>query len=186
MPLLMPATRRSAHRKRGIAETRRQFDAIQKLLSPWVGTGMGALAGQADLLGLRGADAQKAAIAGIEGSPEFAALQQQGENAILANASATGGLRGGNTQGALAQFRPQLLNSLITQRFNQLGSLSTGGQNSAAQQAAAGMQTGTNVANLMGSIGSAQAGNALAQGAAQAGFLNGIGGALGALVGKAF
>lgn len=170
----------------GIAEQRHEFDAIQQLLAPWVGSGMGALAGQVELAGLRGADAQKKAISAIESGPEFTNLAQQGENAILANASATGGLRGGNTQGALAQFRPQLLSGLINQQFNRLGSLSTGGQNSAAQQASAGIQTGANISNLMGSIGSAQAGNALAQGAANAQFWNGIGSSLGTLAGKSF
>lgn len=170
----------------GIAEQRRQFDSIQQLLSPWVGTGYGALASQADLMGLRGNEAQASAISAIENGSEFQELTKQGEEAILQNASATGGLRGGNTQGALAEFRPQLLNSLINQRFNQLGTLSTGGQNSAAQTAAAGTTTSTNVSNLLSSIGSAKAGNALAQGASNAQFWNGIGSALGTLAGKSF
>lgn len=170
----------------GIAEQRRQFDAIQQLLSPWVGTGMGALASQADLLGLRGDANQQKAISAIENGSEYQEYVKQGEEAILQNASATGGLRGGNTQGALAEFRPQLLNSLINQRFNQLGTLSTGGQNSAALTASAASTTGTNVSNLLGSIGSAQAGNYLAQGAAQSAFLNGIGSTLGTLAGKSF
>jgi len=170
----------------GIAEQRRQFDAIQQLLSPWVGTGMGALASQADLLGLRGDANQQKAISAIENGSEYQEYVKQGEEAILQNASATGGLRGGNTQGALAEYRPQLLNSLINQRFNQLGNLSTGGQNSAALTASAASTTGTNVANLLSSIGSAQAGNYLAQGAAQTSFLNGIGSTLGTLAGKSF
>lgn len=170
----------------GIAEQRRQFDSIQQLLSPWVGTGYGALASQADLMGLRGTDNQQAAISAIENGSEYQDYVKQGEEAILQNASATGGLRGGNTQGALAEFRPQLLNSLINQRFNQLGNLSTGGQNSAALTATAASTTGTNVSNLLGSIGSAQAGNYLAQGAAQSSFLNGIGSTLGTLAGKSF
>lgn len=169
-----------------IAEQRRQFDAIQQLLSPWVGTGYGALASQADLLGLRGDDAQKTAISGIENGSEYQEYVKQGENAILQNASATGGLRGGNTQGALAEYRPQLLNSLINQRFNQLGTLSTGGQNSAAQTASAASTTGTNVSNLLSSIGAAQAGNYLAQGASNAQFWNGIGSTLGTIAGKSF
>ena len=169
-----------------IAEQRRQFDAIQQLLSPWVGTGMGALASQADLLGLRGDANQQKAISAIENGSEYQEYVKQGEEAILQNASATGGLRGGNTQGALAEFRPQLLNSLINQRFGQLGTLSTGGQNSAALTATAASTTGTNVSNLLSSIGSAQAGNYLAQGAAQSSFLNGIGSTLGTLAGKSF
>lgn len=169
-----------------IAEQRRQFDAIQQLLSPWVGTGMGALASQADLLGLRGDANQQTAIDAIKNGSEYQEYVKQGEEAILQNASATGGLRGGNTQGALAEFRPQLLNSLINQRFGQLGTLSTGGQNSAAQTAAAGTTTSANVSNLLSSIGSAKAGNALAQGAATSQFWNGIGSALGTLAGKSF
>lgn len=170
----------------GIAEQQRQFDSIQKLLSPWVGTGMSALAGQADLLGLRGADNQQKAIDAIAAGPEFTSLLKQGENGILANASATGGLRGGNVQGALAEYRPQLLSSLINQQFNRLGTLATAGQNSAGMQATAGMQTSTNVANLLGGIGSAQAGDALAQGAARANIWNGISNGLGVLAGKSF
>jgi len=169
-----------------IAEQRSEFNTIQHLLSPWVGTGYGALAGQADLLGLRGNDAQTQAISAIENGSEFQEMTKQGENAILQNASATGGLRGGNTQGALAEYRPQLLNSLINQRFNQLSTLSTGGQNSAAQTASAATTTGTNVSNLLSSIGAAQAGNYLAQGASNAQFWNGIGSTLGTIAGKSF
>ena len=169
-----------------IAEQRSEFNTIQQLLSPWVGTGMGALGSQADLLGLRGDDNQQKAISAIENGSEYQEYVKQGENAILQNASATGGLRGGNTQGALAEYRPQLLNSLINQRFNQLGTLSTGGQNSAAQTASAASTTGTNVSNLLSSIGSAQAGNYLAQGASNAQFWNGIGSTLGTIAGKSF
>lgn len=132
----------------GITEQRRQFEAIQKLMAPYVTAGTAALGNQAALLGLGGPEAQAKAIAALEASPQFTALQQQGENAILANASATGGLRGGNTQGALAQFRPQVLSSLIENQFGRLGSLSTLGQNSASGQAALGQQMGTNVGNL--------------------------------------
>lgn len=163
----------------GIEEQRRQFDAIQKLLSPYVNAGQPALAGQQDLLGLNGMDKQQAAIGGIENSPMFGAMAAQGEDAILQNASATGGLRGGNVQGALAQFRPQLLNQLIDQQYQRLGGLTQLGQASAAGVGAAGMQTGDQVSKLLQQQGAAQAGGALAQGKAygqMAGaFTNGIG-----------
>lgn len=170
----------------GILEQRRQFDAIQKLLSPWVEAGTGALDSQQALLGLKGADAQKAAIEALQGGPQFQALTQQGENAIRQNASATGGLRGGNTQGALATFRPQVLSSLIQQQLGNLGGLSSAGQNSATQTGMAGLQTGTNVSNLLGDIGSAQAGGALGQGAARAGMWNNATNTLGLLAGTQF
>jgi hypothetical protein len=165
----------------GIAEQRRQFDKITELLSPYVSAGTGAIGQQQAILGLQGAGAQQKAISGIEQSPYFKSVFQQGENAILQNASATGGLRGGNTQGALAQFRPALLNQLIQQQYSNLGGLTNVGQASAAQQAVAAGNTGANISNLLGQQGAAVAGGQLAQGAAQsqlAGNLVGIAGGL--------
>ncbi|MDV7446174.1 hypothetical protein R4514_05315 [Acinetobacter baumannii] len=152
----------------GIEEQRRQFDAIQELMKPYVNAGTSALAGQQDLLGLNGAAKQQAAINGINNSPAMQTYLQQGENAILQNASATGGLRGGNTQSALSQFRPQLLNQLINQQYQNLGGLTSIGQNSAAGVGNAGMQSANNIGNLLSQMGAAQAGNAMAQGQASA------------------
>lgn len=162
-----------------IEEQRRQFDAVQELLAPYVKAGGGAIGGQQALLGLSGADAQRKAIAGIESSPQFSSLMQQGENAILQNASATGGLRGGNTQGALAQYRPQLLSQLIESQFNKLGTISGLGQASAAGTGAAAQNTGNAVSNALTQQGQALAGNALAQGQANAQMWGNIGGTIG-------
>lgn len=156
----------------GIAEQRRQFDQVQQLLSPYVNAGTGALSGQQDLLGLNGMPAQQNAIGGIQQSPQFGALMQQGEDAILQNASATGGLRGGNTQAALGQFRPQLLAQLIDQQYQRLGGLTSVGQNAAAGTGNAGMATGNNITQLLGTQGQAQAGAALAAGKANSQFIN--------------
>ncbi len=156
----------------GIDEQRRQFDAIQKLLKPYTEAGTGALAQQQALLGLGAPGSQQQAIAALQSSPQFQALQQQGENAILQNASATGGLRGGNVQGALAQFRPALLSGLIEQQYNRLGGLTSIGQNAAAGVGNAGMSTGANVANLLGRQGQAQAGGILGQQGALTGGIN--------------
>jgi len=170
----------------GIEEQRRQFDAIQKLLSPYVNAGQPALTGQQDLLGLNGQQAQQGAINGIQNSAQFGALAQQGENAILQNASATGGLRGGNTQGALAQFRPQLLNQLIDQQYGRLGGLAQMGQASAAGVGAAGQQTGNQITDLLAQQGAAQAGGQLAQGRAFGQMANSFTGNLGTFIGAKF
>lgn len=151
-----------------IEEQKRQFDAIQKLLAPYNQAGTQGLSAQQDLLGLNGAGQQTAAYDAIANSPAMEAYAQQGENALLQNASATGGLRGGNTQGALAQYRPQLLNQMINQQYANLGGMASIGQNAAAQTGNAGMQTGMNVSNLLQNTGSANAAAAMAQGQASA------------------
>jgi len=166
-----------------IEEQKRQFDAIQKLLAPYNQAGTQGLSAQQDLLGINGADKQNAAYNSIANSPAMAAYSQQGENAILQNASATGGLRGGNTQGALAQFRPQLLNQLINQQYANLGGMTSIGQNAAAQTGNAGMQTGQNVSNLLQNTGSANAAAAIAQGQASANQWGAIGNIFGQLGG---
>jgi hypothetical protein len=158
-----------------IGEQRRQFNIVRQTLAPYITagnqalgdltayreTGQDALQGQRALIGLNGQDAQQAAIAGLENSPEMAAYLQQGENAMLQNAAATGGLRGGNTQAAMAQFRPNLLASMIGQQYERLGGLTALGANTsgmvyqtgagaAAGQAQAGMQVAGNIASTLG------------------------------------
>jgi hypothetical protein len=195
----------------GIAEQRRQFDAAKELLQPYVDAGepalaalspyaeagTGALQGQLALAGLSGVDAQREAIGAIEQGGEYQSLVGAGEEAILQSAAATGGLRGGNVQGALAQFRPQVLSSLINQQYSRLGgltnmglttqqNLATIGQNAAAGVGTAGLQTGSNISNLYctsaanignlyGQQGAAAAGSALAQGQAWGNALGSIG-----------
>lgn len=167
----------------GVEEQRRQFDAVQKLLKPYSDAGLSGLTGQQDLLGINGNAAQQAAINNINNSSEMQTYLQQGENAILQNASATGGLRGGNTQAALAQFRPQLLNQLINQRYQNLAGMTALGQNAAAGTGNAGMQTASNISNLYQQSGAAQAGAALARGQASANMWNGVTGAIGQVAG---
>lgn len=167
----------------GVEEQRRQFDAIQKLLKPYADAGLSGLSGQQDLLGINGTKAQQAAIGNINNSAEMQTYLQQGENAILQNASATGGLRGGNTQAALAQFRPQLLNQLINQRYQNLAGMTSLGQNAAAGTGNAGMQAASNISNLYQQSGAAQAGAALASGQASANMWNGVGSTIGTLGG---
>lgn len=151
----------------GIEEQRRQFDKLVELMSPYVAAGTPALEQQQALLGLKGPEAEQAAIAAIESSPQLQALARQGEEAILQQASATGGLRGGNVQAALGQFRPQLLQQLIEQRYAGLSGLTSIGQASATGQAAQGMTFGTNAANSLANAGAARAGGVIAQGGAQ-------------------
>jgi hypothetical protein len=169
----------SAASQAGIDEQRRQFDKIRELLKPYTDAGPGALAQQQALLGLKGPDVERQAIAQIQGGEIFKSLSQQGENAILQNASATGGLRGGNVQGALAQFRPQILSSLIDQQYGRLGGMTSLGQQSAVGVGATGQQTGANISGLLAQQGAAQAGAQIAQGQAFNAIPSAIAGGLG-------
>jgi len=159
----------------GIAENRRQFDLVQELLSPYTQAGVGSLTAQEDILGLNGPEAQQAAISSIESSPEFTSLIKQGEEAILQNASATGGLRGGNVQSALSEFRPELLSQLINDKFTRLGGITGLGQASAAGVGAAAQNTGALNASLFADIGAAGAGEALAKGQSASNVANSVG-----------
>lgn len=167
----------------GIAEQRRQFDTVQQLLRPYVEAGTSALGQQLALAGVSGPEAQQAAIQALEQGPQFQALVEQGEEALLQQAAATGGLRGGNIQGALAQFRPQMLSSLIEQQYGRLGGLTATGQASAAGQATAAQTTGSNITNLLQQQGAAQAGAALARGQATANLFGDISGTVGQIAG---
>lgn len=166
------ADAQSAAALAGIEEQRRQFDEIRALLSPYVSAGNLALGQTRDLLGLTSPEAQRAAIEALQQGPEFQTMLRQGESSILANAAATGGLRGGNVQRALGEFSPRLLAETINQRFNRLGGLVSLGQNAAVGVGNAGLATGRGIADLLGQYGAAQAGGALAGGRAQAGYLN--------------
>lgn len=104
-------------------ERQKQTNELMGAQTGFQEAGLGSLEAQQALLGLLGPEAQQAAIAQLESSPMFQSMMAQGERAILQNAAATGGVRGGNTQAALAQFRPQLLSSLISQQYERLGGL---------------------------------------------------------------
>lgn len=166
-----------------IAANQQQFAAMKELLKPYSDAGLGSLTAQQNLIGLNGNSAQSIAIKNLTDSSQFAALTNQGEQGILQNASATGGLRGGNVQAALAQFRPQLLNQLINEQYTKLGGITSIGQNASAMSGNAGMQSANNISSLLQQAGAAQAGNALAQGQAKANLWSGLGSSVGMYAG---
>lgn len=147
----------------GIEEQRRQFNEIRRLLEPYVAAGTPALEAQQAMLGLRGSAAEQAQIAAVQRSPIFQERVRQGEEALLQQASATGGLRGGNIQAALAQFRPALLAEELETRYGRLGGMTALGQQSAVGVGAAGQQLGRDVSGLLATQGAARAGAALGQ-----------------------
>lgn len=150
--------------QQGIDEQRRQFDEYMRLMAPYLGAGTGALSQMQALTGLSGAQAQADAIKSIEQGPTFAALAKQGEDAMLQRAAATGSLRGGNLQAALAQFRPQMLQNEINSQYARLAGLAQGGLGSAQNIGGQGMGMASNIGNLLGQAGAARAGGIMAGG----------------------
>ena len=170
--------------EKGLEETKRQFDVSTELLRPYANAGIPGLEGMLNLAGLGEEGAQAEAIRAIEAGPEFEALTRSGEEAILAQSSATGGLRGGNTQTALSQYRPQVLSSLINQTYNRLGGIASFGQAAATGQAAQATAFGQNVTQGYENIGAAQAGGVLGKGKAYGDVFGGIGQMTGYMAGK--
>lgn len=149
---------------KAIAESRLAREENREIQQPFVDAGSKAIAQQMGLIGLNGTGAQTSAVNGLLTSPEYTTGVQQGEEAILANAAATGGLRGGNTQNSLARFRSDLLAQVFNNQFQRLGQVTSIGQNAAAGVGNAGIQTGQIIGNQLTQQGAALAGGQLAAG----------------------
>lgn len=102
----------------GLNETRRQFDATRADFASEQQLGEDGITNFRALLGLDGAETQQAQIDALRQSPLYQSLFNNGRDTILASASATGGLRGGNVQDGLSRFSADTLSSVIQ---NQLG-----------------------------------------------------------------
>jgi hypothetical protein len=168
-------------------EARGAYADIANLLQPYADAGKPALQQMMAASGLSGPEAQQAYISGVQAGPEFQALVRQGEEAILQRAAATGGVRGGNVQGALAQYRPQVLSQLLQQQYGRLGGLTDVGRQATGAIGQARENEATRIANALVGAGSATAGGITAAGAARAQGIQGIGqglsGVLGSLAG---
>lgn len=167
-----------------LALQQQQYEQARGDLTQWVDSGRSASQAQGNLLGLNGPDQQAATIAALKASPLYQSLFNNGQETLLANAAATGGLRGGNTQAALANFGRDTLAGVIDNQLTRLGAVSEQGQNAAAQTG----QFGANMANqgaaLLNNTGAAQGNAALVAGKAQAGMINSVTGALTGLAGN--
>ena len=115
-------------------------------LSPYTSAGAASSDLQAALSGALGPEAQQAAYASYMEGPGTSYLREMGEKAITRNASATGGLQGGNVLQELQRHGIGIAAQDFNDSFNRLGSLSDRGYN--ASNSLAGIQ-----ANAGGRIG---------------------------------
>lgn len=161
---------------KAMGEQRRQFDLTRADYAPYLETGTHALGQQGDLVGLNGDEAQGSAIERLRASPLYKTLFESGEEAVLQNASATGGIRGGNTQRGLADFGADTLMQTILHQLGQLGGLSGRGQEAVGGVSAFGANSTNNISNILGQQGAVRAGGLLTRGGITAGMWNNAGG----------
>ncbi len=177
---------RKAHEQAATQQlaAQQQRDAQQRAdFAPSREAGAKALGMQGGLLGLNGADAQAQQIALLQQSPLYQSLYRNGQEAVLQNASATGGLRGGNTQRSLADFGADTLAQTIQSQLANLGGISQLGAQVTQSGAAIGQANTNQQGAAIGARGDAAASGALAQGAIWSNALGSLGSLAGGAVG---
>ena len=103
-----------------IGEARRQFEVTQASFAPFQEAGVGALQEQQALLGLSGREAEEAAFASFRDSPGQQFLKDRAQRNTVRNASAIGGLGGGNVRSALVQQGVGFAQQDFQNRFGRL------------------------------------------------------------------
>jgi hypothetical protein len=156
----------------GVDEERRQFDTTRADFAPILQAGTAALGQQGDILGLNGDPAQSAAMEALRASPFFQSIFRTGEEAVLQNASATGGIRGGNVQRGLADFGADAFMQTIREKLAQLGGISGMGADATGALGGLGGAASANIANLLGQGGRSRAAGILGSSNALSGGIN--------------
>lgn len=160
------------------AEQARQFDITQEQMEPFRQAGLGALGQQQALMGLKGIGAQRQAMQDFQESPSQAFLRERGEQAIMRQASALGGLGGARVQEALQQQGIGFAQQDLQNQLARLAGMSGQGQVATSNIGQLGANTSANIGNLMMQGGQAQASGILGSSAIQSQFANQIGGGL--------
>lgn len=158
------AQTQAAAAERAIAEQRDARLSAEQLQNPYVQAGQSSLAQQMSLIGLNGTAGQQTAINSLLTSPEYSTTVRQSEEAILQNAAATGGLRGGNIQNSLANNRADIFSNLLNQQYARLGGITSLGQNAAAGVGNTGLAVANNIGGLLQEQAGAIAGGQIAKG----------------------
>lgn len=178
-----------AAQEKAIAEQRRQYDQSREDFSPYRESGTAALQQMNDLLGVVTANPmgldqwnasgeapvgdgagnitssrQQTALDALRNSPFYQSLYRTGEEATLQNASATGGIRGGNTQRGLADFGADTFAATIQNQLQNLSGLSNMGLGATNSITNVGQNTANNVSQSLTAQGDARASGYLTRG----------------------
>lgn len=146
---------------KGIEESARQYDTTRADFAPYQEAGRTGLERMSALLGLGGAEEQEAEISALRETPLYRALFGGGEEAILANASATGELRGGDTKHSLFRLGEDTLARLIERQLGGYGGLAGMGMGATGSVAGFGAEAVRDQNDLRGFGAAAKAGDVL-------------------------
>lgn len=141
----------------------------QQNLNPYAQVGQAALGSQAALAGLGGIPAQQAAFNQIQESPGQRFLRDRQERALLRNASAIGGLGGGNVRTALQEQAAGFGMQDLQNQRQQLSQLSGGGLTAGTNLGAFGASTAGSISDLNQAEAAARASGIIGRQQAQAG-----------------
>jgi len=145
----------------GIAEQRRQFDALRQDQLPWQQAGVSALNRLQD-------------PTAFTASPDYDFRRAEGMRGLENSFAARGGALSGNAIRAATDFNSNLASGEFGNWWNRQAGLAGVGQAATNAVGNAGMMTGANVANLLGQQGQARASGIQ-------GMTNAIGGGIGDL-----
>lgn len=155
-----------------INEQGREFNTATQNFQPFLNAGTGALGQYGNLVGLNGAPQQQTAIDALKASPYYQSLYRNGLETNLQNASATGGIRGGNEVRSLADFGSDTLSQAIQQQLGNLGGLVSVGSGATANLASLGQNNANSISGLLMDQGAANAGAATSQAGIWSGIIN--------------
>lgn len=170
------------------------YDQTRKDLSPYAQAGSNALKQLVGGMRPNGQFMQEYSGQDIYDDPSYQFRLQQGQDSIQSGAAAQGGLLSGATQKALLNYGQEAasqeygnaynrFNADQTNQYNRLSNLVGLGQNAAAQQGNAGMQTAQAVASNTMAGANAQAAGTIAAGNRTANNFSSLVGAAGAIGG---
>lgn len=106
---------------------------------------------------------QTGALAALKDSPLFKSVFNTGQEAVLQNAAATGGVRGGNVQNALAENGENTFASVLQNYLAQLGGVAGQGLSASSGLANLGANNAQSLGNLFQASGASNAGAILGQ-----------------------
>lgn len=152
-----------------------QFQQTRADYMPYTQAGTAAIGQYGNLIGANGADAQGLAVQGLKADPFFQQNLTDATTGLLQSASATGGVRGGNTAGAIGQLSPALLQGYYQNALSGYGNLAQLGLGATGSVASFGAANAQNAGQNAIGIGQAQATNYLTKGGINAANWNNVG-----------